>query len=67
MRHVSLGDDLQRYNYGIPEMPRRWVLDASRDMDVSPFVRASFKQAVNTRLKWELATGPTAQRFDDAA
>lgn len=60
LRHVSLGEDLERYNYGIPQMPPddalRFAMSESGVM-LLPYVTA----CVQTRVEWEVETGNATQ------
>lgn len=63
LQHVSLGENLERYNYGIPQMPPDEVLlgaMAAEHTESSKFVR----DAVQARIDWEAATGNPSQNSE---
>lgn len=60
IRQQSLGENLERYNYGIPQMPPDSVLLQIMNREC-PSRRAQTIAAVRSRMEWECATGHRQQ------
>eukprot|EP00747_Dinoflagellata_sp_TGD_P118011 gnl/TRDRNA2_/TRDRNA2_172722_c0_seq5.p1 gnl/TRDRNA2_/TRDRNA2_172722_c0~~gnl/TRDRNA2_/TRDRNA2_172722_c0_seq5.p1 ORF type:complete len:134 (-),score=18.46 gnl/TRDRNA2_/TRDRNA2_172722_c0_seq5:67-468(-) len=56
LRHVSLGEDLERYNYGIPQMPPDEVLLRARS-PAGEMTREYVISGVRSHIEWLEATG----------
>jgi len=61
LKHVSLGEELERYNYGIPQMPSDRVLRWAMCLE-SCATRHCVEGAVCSRLEWEHITRSPPER-----